>query len=91
MTPPPHLSPAPPVLQQQMVETRRQLVVGDALTKATVIVLLQPPVQHHLQLTCTGDSSLNDVDSTFGCVVSSSDCFKMSQRHLRLQTAGLED
>lgn len=64
MTPPPHLSPAPPVLQQQMVETRRQLVVGDALTEAAVIVLLQPPVQHHLQLTCTGDSSLNDCVST---------------------------
>lgn len=52
---PPHLSPAPPVLQQQVVETRRQLVVGDALTEATVIVLLQPPVQNHLQLACTGE------------------------------------
>ena len=57
MNPAPHLSPTPPVLQQQVVETGRQLVVGDALTEAAVIVLLQPPVQHHLQLTCTGDRS----------------------------------
>lgn len=55
--PPPHLSPAPPVLQQQVVETRCQLVVGDALTEAAVIILLQPPVQHHLQLPCTGQRS----------------------------------
>ena len=57
LSPTPHLSTAPPVLQQQVVETGCQLVVGDALTKAAVIVLLQPPVQHHLQLTCTGERS----------------------------------
>lgn len=44
MAPPLHLSPAPPFLQQQMVETQRQLVVCDALTEAAVIVLLQPTV-----------------------------------------------
>lgn len=52
--PPPHLGPALPVLQQQVEQTRCQLVVGDALTKTAVIILLQPPVQHHLQLTCRG-------------------------------------
>lgn len=58
MATPPYLHPAPSVLQQQVIETRRQLVVGDTLTEAAVIVLLQPSVQHHLQLTCPGDKKL---------------------------------
>lgn len=59
--PPPHLSPAPPVLHQQTVEAFCQLVVRHALSEPAVVVLLQPPVQHHLQLTCTGDrKTLND-------------------------------
>lgn len=58
MATPPYLHPGPPVLQQQVIETRRQLVVSDSLTEAAVIVLLQPSVQHHLQLTCPGDSSM---------------------------------
>lgn len=58
MATPPYLYNSPPVLQQQVIETRRQLVVGDTLAQAAVIVLLQPSVQHHLQLTCPGDSSV---------------------------------
>lgn len=46
-----------PVLQQQVVQTGRHLVVGDALTQAAVVVLLQPPVQHHLQLACRGQKA----------------------------------
>lgn len=53
--PPPHLSPAPPLLYQQVVETGCELVVRHALSQPAVVVLLQPPVQHHLQLTCAGE------------------------------------
>lgn len=42
--PPPHLSPALPVLHQQMVETFCQLVVHHALSESTVVILLQRPV-----------------------------------------------
>lgn len=67
-TPPPHLSPTLALLQQQVVETGCQLVVGDALTEAAVIILLQPPVQHHLQLTCSGTemSQVNRWDTCSG-------------------------
>lgn len=37
-----------------MVEALGQLVVRHALSESSVVVLLQRPVQHHLQLTCTG-------------------------------------
>lgn len=37
-----------------MEEALGQLVVRHALSESSVVVLLQRPVQHHLQLTCTG-------------------------------------
>lgn len=44
-----------------MVDAFCQLVVRHALSEPPVVILPQRPVQHHLQLTCTGHTKENPV------------------------------